>query len=341
MNRRLLLFGVLCASTSVSPTFAEDAASVAVQTQLPRQGTVPDLLTAYGSAAPAFDGGMTLSFQQEGRVLAIAVTPGETVRAGVRLLDFVASAAAISAYEQAVSALTTARQQRAHTAQLLTQQLATRDQLAQADKAVADAQATLDAMKREGADQSQRTLTAPFDGIIATIPIAQGDRVQSGATLMTITRLNGLVVTVGIDPEVRSRVHPGEPAQLTSLSSGEHLNGQVLRIDGTLNPKTRLLDTDISVPPGAVVSGAAFKADITVGQLTGWIVPHDAILFDDQGAYLFQVAGTTASRIDVKVIGSLGVDDVVQGPLDSKLPIVVQGNYQLSDKTKVRLGESQ
>ena len=104
-------------------------------------------MTAYGAAAPALDGGMTLSLQQDGRVLAIAVTPGEAVHAGERLLDFGASAAAVSTYQQAVSALTAARQQRGHTAQLLAQQLATRDQLAQADKAVADAQATLDALR--------------------------------------------------------------------------------------------------------------------------------------------------------------------------------------------------
>ena len=60
-----------------------------------------------------------LSLQQDGRVLAIAVTPGEAVRAGERLLDFGASAAAVSTYQQAVNALTAARQQRAHTAQLL------------------------------------------------------------------------------------------------------------------------------------------------------------------------------------------------------------------------------
>jgi RND family efflux transporter MFP subunit len=341
MKRRLLLIGILSAGMIVSRAFADDTASVAVQTQQPHQRTVPDLLIAYGSAVPAFDGGMSLSFQQEGRVEAIAVTPGETVRAGMRLLDFAASAAAIAAYEQAVSALTTVSQQREHAAQLLSQQLATRDQLAQADKAVVDAQATLDAMKREGADQSRQTLTAPFDGIIATIPVAQGDRVQPGATLMTITRLDGLVVTAGIDPEARSRLHPGDPVELTSLSGGERLKGQLLRIDGTLNPKTRLLDADISVPPGSVVSGAAFKAEITVGQLTGWIVPHDAILLDDKGAYLFQVADTTASRVDVKVIGSAGADDVVQGPLDPKRPVVVQGNYQLSDKAKVRLGAGQ
>ena len=52
-----------------------------------RPALVPDLVTAYGTAAPALDGGMTLSLQQDGRVLAIAVTPGETVHAGERLLD--------------------------------------------------------------------------------------------------------------------------------------------------------------------------------------------------------------------------------------------------------------
>jgi membrane fusion protein (multidrug efflux system) len=322
------------------PAFADEAASVAVQTEAPRQGAVPELVTAYGSAAPALDGGMTLSLQQEGRVLALAVTPGEAVQAGERLLDFSASAAAMSNYQQAVSALTAARQQRTHVAQLLQQQFATRDQLAQADKAVADAQAVLDALQREGADRPSQTLTAPFDGIIATIPVAQGDRVQSGAVLMTITRLDGLVVTVGIEPSVHARARPGQNVHLVPLAGGQELDGQILRVDGTLNPKTRFVDADVSVPPGSVISGAAFRAEIKVGDLNGWIVPHDAVLIDPGGAYLFQVAGTTASRVKVRVIGTAGADDVVQGTLDPQRPIVVQGNYQLSDKASVRLSDA-
>jgi membrane fusion protein (multidrug efflux system) len=315
---------------------AQDAASVAVQTVVPRSGAVPDVVTAYGSAAPALDGGMTLSLQQEGRVLAIAVTPGETVHAGERLLDFGASAAAIATYQQAVSALAVAKTQRAHVAQLLAQQLATRDQLAQADKAMADAQAALDALQREGADRPTQALTAPFDGIVATIPVAQGDRVPPGAALLTLTRLDGLVVTVGIDPSDRDRVRPGQHVHLVPLGAGRLLDGQILRVDGVLNPKTRLIDADVSVPPSSVISGAAFRADITVGQLTGWIVPHDAVLTDDKGAYVFQVAGDTASRVDVSVAGSSGNDDVVDGKLDPRQPLVVQGNYQLSDRAKVR-----
>jgi RND family efflux transporter MFP subunit len=318
---------------------ADDKSSVEVQTELPQAGVVPDLMIAYGTAMPALDGGMTLSLQQEGRVLAIAVTPGETVRAGERLLDFGASAAAVSIYQQAISSLNTALQQRSHTAQLLAQQLATRDQLAQADKAAADAQATLDALRREGADRPMQTLKAPFDGIIATIPVVQGDRVQPGATLMTVTRLDGLVVTIGIEPAGRARVHSGETVHLTPIAGGAGLNGQVVRIDGVLNPKTRLVDADVSVPPGSVISGAAFRAAITVGELKGWIVPHDAVLTGASGSYLFQVDGAVAAQVAVTVLGSAGADDVVQGPLDPQRPVVVQGNYQLSDKAQVHANE--
>lgn len=340
MMRCVTLICVLCVSLAVTQALADEASSVAVKTRAVRLGTVPDIVTAYGLAGPALAANMTLSFQQEGRVLAIAVTPGETVKAGMQLLDFGASAGAISAYEQAVSALNTSREQRGHTAELLAQRLATHDQLAQADKAVADAQATVDAMKREGADKSRQTLSAPFDGIIATIAVSQGDRVQPGAALMTITRLDGLVVTVGIEPAARSRVKVGNSAELMPLSGDERLKGCVIRIDGALNPKTRLLDADISVPAGSVVSGAAFKADITVGHLTGWIVPHDAVLRDTRGDYLFQAMENTATRVDVKVVGSAGNDDVVKGALDPKRPVIVEGNYQLTDKAAIREGAS-
>ncbi|WP_428493556.1 efflux RND transporter periplasmic adaptor subunit [Rhodopila sp.] len=333
----LIALPALLAGFIARSAWADDPPSVAVQTEKPREGTVPDLLVAYGSARPALDGGMTLSFQQDGRVLAIAVTPGEAVHQGDKLLEFGASATAISTYQQAVHSLAAARQQRNQAAQLLKQQLATRDQLAQADKAVADAQAALDALRREGADLASRTLTAPFDGIVATIPVAPGDRVPAGATLMTITRLDGLVVTVGINPGARSRVRPGQPVHLTPMSDGAPVDGRIVRLDGTLNPRTRMLDADVAVAPGSVIAGTAYRADITVGQFNGWIVPHDALLTDAKGEYLFQVDGSSASRVDVKLVGTAGNNDVVQGTLDPRRPLVVQGNYQLSNKMAVRV----
>jgi len=319
---------------------ADETPSVLVKTTLPHRGQVPDVLVAYGTAAPALDGGMTLSLPQEGRVLGIAVTPGEQVRKGDRLISFGASAAVSNTYQQAVSALTLARTERGHIAQLLAQQLATRDQLAQAEKALADAQSALDALRREGAGQAKQDLVAPFDGIVATIPIAVGDRTQPNAPLLTLTRLDGLVVTVGIEPAQRARVAAGQTVQLQPLAGGADLAGHVLRVDGVLNARTRMVDADIVVPVAAVLSGEAFRAAITVGAFTGWLVPHAAVLTDATGTYVFQVDVGKAVRVDVTVTGRSGDTDILTGTLDPAHKLVVDGNYQLDNGAAVREGGS-
>src|SRR4051812_48345710 len=222
--------------------------SVLVQTQTPVQGSIPDTVTAYGSAVPAANGGMTLSVESEGRVLKLYVTPGQAVHVGERLLDFEISPAARSNYEQALTALKLAREDRTRIERLLAQQLATRDQLAKADKALADAQVALSALQQEYGDQPRRTLVAPFDGIVSGIPVAQGARVQPGTALVTLTRRDGLVVTVGVEPAQRRRLRVGQPAQLETLSSsGAASSGKLIRIDNVLNPTTRLVDADVAV----------------------------------------------------------------------------------------------
>lgn len=320
---------------SISPSLADES-SVLVRTASPRRGTLPDLVAAYGTATPAFGGGLTLSLPQDGRILSIAVTPGEEVSAGKTLLEFGASATTSSAYQQAMTSLTLARTQRAHAAQLLAQQLATRDQLAQADKTVSDAKEAVDTLITQGANHPRSTLTAPFAGVVSTIPVAQGDRVASGTALLNLTRLDGLVVTVGIEPSERGRIKPGQMVHLQRLGGGPALDGTVKRIDGVLNPKTRMVDADVGVAPGSVLSGEAFHADIVVGDIEGWIVPRDAVQVDNKGSHLFQVKDGKASKVDVQVTGALGLTSVVSGSLDPKKEVIVEGGPQLEDGAAIR-----
>jgi RND family efflux transporter MFP subunit len=331
---------ILPLSLAALPARAEGG-TVQVRTIQPERGTAPELLEAFGTAGPALNGGMTLSLQQEGRVIAIDVTPGERVQAGQALIAFASSASASSTYAQAKAALALAQTQRKHAAQLLVQRLATRDQLAQADKSVSDARSTLDALTREGFGTAARTLIAPFDGIVATVPVAIGDRVPPGTALVTMTRLDGLVVTAGIQPSDRNRVRPGEAARLTPLDGGPPIDGRVERIDGLLNPRTRLIDADIAVPAGSVISGAAYTATVATGELSGWKLPHSAVLTDAKGAYVFQVEGAArrmgkAVRVDVKLLGEAGPDDIVSGPITPGRRLVVEGNYQLDNGAALR-----
>jgi membrane fusion protein (multidrug efflux system) len=332
--RAIALTGVLL--TLLVCAHADEPPSVLVSTEIPHEGALPDLVIAYGTAAPASNGSTIISLQQDGSVTSLAVTPGEAVNTNQPLLDFAASAASASTYQQAVNALALARTQRDHTAQLLSQQLATRDQLAQAEHAVADAEATLEALKREGAGRAVQTITAPFDGIVTAIQVTPGEHTQPGAPLLTLARLDRLIVTAGVEPDQRDRIHPGQPVKLERLVGGPPLEGKVVRIDAVLNAKTRLVDTDIAVPPGSALSGESFRANITVGQLQGFLVPHDAVLTDTKGAYVFQLADNKAVRIDVVLVGDNNETDVVTGPIDPARKLVISGNYQLEGGMKVR-----
>jgi RND family efflux transporter MFP subunit len=336
-----LVWTVLSVAGWAAPTaWAAGSPSVLVSTQTPAWGSIPDSLTAYGTAVPATNGGMTLSVQSDGRVLQLFVTPGEVVHAGQKLLEFEASAAARSNYEQAVSAVQLAKEEQIRTARLLSQQLATRDQLARADKAVADAQAALTALEREYGGKPRQTLVAPFDGVVSAMPVAQGVRVQPGTALITLTRAGGLVVTVGVEPAQRLRLRTGQPAQLEAINGAAPAQGGTLvRIDHVLNPTTRLVDADIAVP-GALLQGETFRVRIELGRIKGWLLPRDAVLSDEGGAYVFQVNGGAAVRIPVKLLGSDDTTSVVDGPVDPHRPLVTQGNYQLSDGMAVRGGDA-
>jgi membrane fusion protein, multidrug efflux system len=335
----------LCASLLLSgvPHAVEetdDGGSVLVQTQMPQRGSLPETLSAYGVATPATNGAMTLSVQAEGRVMRIDVTAGEAVHAGQPLLEFHLAASASSSYQQAVSALKLAQQEQARADRLLSQQLATRDQLAQADKAVSDARAALNAFEADHGGTAQQVISAPFNGVVSALPVVQGERMSAGAPLVTVTRQGGLVITVGVEPAQRRGVRVGEAVTLAPLMEGEpRLRGAVSRIDRILNPKTRLIDVDITpleTDAGELLEGAAFHASIQTDELTGWIVPRDAVLGDQEGDYLFQVANGKAARVAVKRIGGDDDTSVVEGPLDPKRPIVTLGNYQLNDGRAVR-----
>jgi hypothetical protein len=154
--------------------------------------------------------------------------------------------------------------------------------------------------------------------------------------LATIARSNGLIVTVGVEPRDRQQVRIGQSADLESLLGGEKLQGRVVRVGSMLNPQTRLIDADVAVREGTVLSGDAFRATIAVDQAQGWLVPHDAVLIDNAGAYVFQVSGAKAVRVVVRIALTTDATDVVTGPLDARLPLVVQGNYQLQNGSLVR-----
>ena len=326
--------------------FAQGAAapppSVLVTTMTPQQGSIPRTVIGYGVVQSAPGGSQTISVQRAVQVRQVMVAAGQTVRQGQALMVLGAEPAALASYKQAVSALKLAQTERSRLEQMLAQHLATQDQVAQANKAVLDAQAALDVLKSAGGDSTGQTLRAGFDGVASSLPVATGARVPAQTPLIVLEQSNSLAVAVGVEPARRGELASGQPARIEPLDGGSPpQDGAVSAIGGMLDLVTRLVPVLVRpVDASSLLPGGPVRTSIRVGDAKGWLVPRAAVLTDAKGAYLFQVAGGKASRVAVTIAGMSGTDTVVGGPIDPQLPLVTSGNYQLQDGVVVRTSDA-
>ncbi len=151
------------------------------------------------------------------------------------------------------------------------------------------------------------------------------------------------MVKVGVDPAVALTVKPGEEATLTPFSqSGTPVQGKVAVRSAVINSDTGLVPTEITFPPGKLLIGEMIRASIKNGEQSGFVVPHAAILVDDDGTiYVVQNDNMEAKKVAVDVLASNGKQDVISGDdLNPKLQVVTEGAKQLDDGTKLRVANA-
>jgi membrane fusion protein (multidrug efflux system) len=334
------LVAVLPALAWAQETWAQDSSpppSVLVTTAPPQMGSVGRTVTAYGVAQAAPGSSETLSVLRSTQVTQTLVAVGQSVKQGQPILGLSADPAALASYKQAVTALALAQSERARVTQLLNQRLATRDQVAQAEKAASDAQGNLDLLKGAGGGTAGQTLTAPFDGVVSALLAATGARVAAQAPLATLDRADSLIISVGVEPAQRGVVAPGQAARIEPMDGSQERDGRLLAVGGMLDPATRLVPVLLTpATASGLLPGGPVRVVVRVGEASGWLVPREAVATDGKGAFVFQTAGGKASRIDVQVAGTNGGTTVVTGPIDPKRALVTSGNYQLQDGSPVR-----
>jgi len=330
---------VLLSATGHSETPA--APSVLVETTIPRQQVLKRTVQGYGTVATSEDDVVGISFSHAGQIAMLRVRPGELVKAGETLLELSTDPSATLSYQTAAAALDFARRDLTRTKTLVAQHLATNAQLAAAQKAVDDAMAAVEAQRKLGNDQKTELAAAPFDGYVAAITVARGDRVQPNTTVLKLARTDRTQVTVGLEPDAAARVLPGMGAEvLPVFTPDRRWSGVVRGVTGVINPSTKRLDIWVELAAGApeLVPGTAVSVQIVLEQHTGWVVPRNAVLRDGKGNYVFQIAGSKAERVPVKTGIETDKYTEITGPIDPKRQIVTVGNYELQDGMAVRKG---
>ena len=328
--------------TAAAPDAAEgagaDAPSALVATAMVKQETLPLSVNVFGEVATGKV--EAVSFPQAGQLVQLAVVAGQPLRRGDLIATLTSDPNAQTAYAQALTARDFAQRELQRNRDLLGLQLATQAQVDTAAKQLQDAQTALAAQAQLGGAQALARLVAPFDAVVTTTPVAQGDRVQAGATIVQLGHTDVLRAQLALEPAQSTLVKAGMPVTLSAVQdSTRTVTASITEVQNLVDPKTQMVTAVVALPAGKqahLLSGMRVQGAIQLGQRAAWSVPRQAVLTDDKGAYLFQVQGGKAARVDVSKLVETGQTFGVDGKLDAKLPVVTLGNYELQDGMAVR-----
>lgn len=329
-----------CSSGAADDGEADVKGTVLVSTAAPVNHTFHDTIQAWGTAAGDPHRASTVSLGHGGLVTGLLVAAGQTVKRGEALLRIAPDPVARNAFLQAQSTLNLASGELKRTEQMAAQHLATQSQIATARKALDDAKAGLEAQRALGGGTTEETIDAPADGVVTALNVNLGDRFQAGAALLTFAPAKALVARIGAQPADGAQLKPGMAVEVQgTYGEGAVLHGRLDVVGRAIDAQTHLLPLQVSLPPEAgdeLVAGSPVQAKIETNNYQAWALPRSAVLNDDKGDYVFIVDKDKAKRIDVSVKHPDGDTIGVEGPLDSKMQVIVLGNYELGDGDAVR-----
>lgn len=210
-----------------------------------------------------------------------------------------------------------------------------RTQAKQAEARVARLRARLD----------DKTVEAPFTGILDERPVEVGTTVSRGELVATLVDVRPVKVSAGVPERYANDVAVGDSATVTvpSLDEGA-FRGELTYVGAVVSEDSRTLPVEIELPnvEGRLKPRMVAEVSLVRRQWSDAVsVPQDAVLRTSDGFAVYVVesgdAGPVARRRPVE-LGPRASDRVlVEGGLAAGDRLVTVGQQQLADGDRVRL----
>lgn len=175
---------------------------------------------------------------------------------------------------------------------------------------------------------SQRTIRAPFDGVVGLTTIQRGDYLTIGNVVTTIDDPASLIVEFTAPQEAASAVRIGQPVEARLAgASGETLRGAVSSIDSRVDPVSRTLRIEATFTGGGeILPGATYAVKTTNEGAPALSVPGLAVQWDRTGAYVWKLAADGAAmRASVSILQRNDDLALIAGDVAAGDRVIVEG----------------
>lgn len=157
----------------------------------------------------------------------------------------------------------------------------------QREAAYLSAKADVDAAR---ARQSDRTIRAPFAGVVGLTDIAPGSLINPGAAIVTLDDVSAVRVDFDIPDRYLASVHEGQTiyARIDAYP-GEAIRGQISKLDTRIDERTRAI-TARAVFPNAdrrLKPGMMLRIAVARGERQSLSIPESSLSVQGDSAFVY------------------------------------------------------
>jgi len=175
---------------------------------------------------------------------------------------------------------------------------------------------------------ADRSVYAPFSGVIGLSEVDPGDRVTRDSFIATLDDRSGILVDFNVPEDYAGRIRTGDSVTVRAWTAPEGaVDGTVTATGSRIDPRTRTLKVRALIPntDDAIRPGTSFEVELP---FTGGRYPRVrevAVLWSRDGPYLWRVAGGRAEKVFVTMVSRNRGFVLVDGALRAGDLIVVEG----------------
>ena len=291
-----------------------------------------DTLQAVGTAAANESIEITASVSD--RVVELSFREGELAEAGQVLvqLDTREEEAELA---QALANLDDQRRQFERLDALVATNSAARSQRDQQKSRLDAAAARVDVIRARIAD---RTLRAPFAGLVGLREISAGALVAPGARITTLDDIQPLKLDFSIPESFLTILRPGAVIRARTIAYPDRVfEGRVAHISPRVDPVTRSVAIRAELPNDERLlrPGMLLTLNLVRDRRRGLMVPESALIPEGNRQYLYRLTDGTVDRIEVGIGARRpGIVEITRG-LEEGDRVVVEGAVRLRPGVEV------
>ncbi len=193
-----------------------------------------------------------------------------------------------------------------------------------------------------GMDYANVKIEATASGVITRDVIEIGGRVSVQAPVYQISQLHPIYLQANVLEMFLKEINVGERVEVAvDAFPDQKFTGIIKEISPLINPRSRTASVKIKIgnSNGLLKPGMFSRADLTLGNYSGLVVPLDAIVKNGAEQYIYLIREGKAKRVKVETGRYLTDNIEVKGEIVAGEKVVIMGQNMITDGTPVNIVE--